>query len=71
MNTQLVTPQPTVRIQKTVMNQTSRAHRSNAMYLLNEALARARCAESEPRRKSSRPAREVAILAARWRRQSR
>jgi hypothetical protein len=38
------------------------------MYLLNEALARARCAEAEPRRKLSRPAREVAMLAARWRR---
>jgi hypothetical protein len=48
----------------------SRSHRSDAMYLLNEAMARARCAEQQPSR-PSRPAREVAVEAARRRRGSR
>jgi hypothetical protein len=44
----------------------SRSHRSDAMYLLNEAMARARCAERPPRQ-ASRPAREVAMEARRRR----
>lgn len=48
-----------------VMNRTNR-HRSDTMYLMNEALARARCAE-QPKR-ASRPAREVAMEAAKRRR---
>lgn len=48
----------------------SRSHRSDAMHLLNEAMARARCAEQNPRG-ASRPAREVALEAARRRRESR
>ncbi len=47
----------------------SRSHRSDAMYLLNEAMARARCAEQKPRG-ASRPAREVVLEAARRRRES-
>ncbi len=54
-------------IQMNVMTETTFEHRSDAMYLLHEALARARCAEP-PRR--SRPAREVAMEAARRRRRS-
>lgn len=48
----------------------SRNHRSDAMHLLNEALARARCAEQRLRW-ASRPAREVAMEAARRRRGGR
>jgi hypothetical protein len=61
----------TIHMTATTMRTTrSRIHRSDAMYLLNEAMARARCAEQKTRG-ASRPAREVAMEAARTRRESR